>query len=96
MMKYICHENIVKMIDSYISDEQYLNIILEFCDGGSLQSKIDKMKKKVFKEKEVALYFFQVCRALYYMHSKRIIHRDLKAANILIDQKLILKLADLG
>ena len=84
------------MIDSYITDEQYLNIILEFCDGGSLQSKIDKMRKKVLKEKEVAVYFFQVCRAVYYMHSKRIIHRDLKPANILIDQKIILKLADLG
>jgi serine/threonine protein kinase len=58
MMKNICHENIVKMIDSYITDELYLNIILELCEGGSLQSKIDKMKKKVLKEKEVALYFF--------------------------------------
>ena len=84
------------MIDSYNTEEKYLNIILEFCDGGSLQTKIDKMKKKIFQEKEVAVYFFQICRAVYYMHSKRIIHRDLKPANILIDKKVILKLADLG
>ena len=84
------------MIDSYNTEEKYLNIILEFCDGGSLQTKIDKMKKKIFQEKEVAVYFFQICRAVYYMHSKRIIHRDLKPANILIDKKYILKLADLG
>ena len=84
------------MIDSYNTEEKYLNIILEFCDGGSLQTKIDKMKKKIFQEKEVAVYFFQICRAVYYMHSKRIIHRDLKPANILIDKKYILKLAYLG
>ncbi len=47
-MKSISHENIVKMIDSYNTEEKYLNIILEFCDGGSLQTKIDKMKKKIF------------------------------------------------
>lgn len=73
-----------------------MNIILEFCDGGSLQKKIDRLKKEVLDEKEVAKIFFQVCKALYYMHSKRIIHRDLKAANILIHEREILKLADLG
>ena len=57
-MKNISHENIVIIIDSYITDEKYLNIISEFCDGGSLQKKMDKMKKKVLKEKEVAVYFF--------------------------------------
>ena len=46
------------MIESYTTDENYLNIILEFCDGGDLQNKIDKMKKKVLKEKKVAEYFF--------------------------------------
>ena len=35
-MKNISHPNIVSMVDSYISDKLYLNIILEFCDGGSL------------------------------------------------------------
>ena len=46
------------MIESYKSDENCLNIILEFCNGGDLQNKIDKMKKKVFKEQKVADYFF--------------------------------------
>ena len=54
------------------------------------------MKKEVLDEKEVANIFFQVSRALYYMHSKRIIHRDLKAANILVHERETLKLADLG
>ena len=57
---------------------------------------IDRLKKSVLQENWVASIFFQACRAVYYMHSKRIIHRDLKAANILINQKVILKLADLG
>ena len=46
------------MIESYTSDVNCLNIILEFCNGGDLQNKIDKMKKKVFKEQKVADYFF--------------------------------------
>jgi len=57
-MKNISHPNIVEMIESYKSDENCLNIILEFCNGGDLQNKIDKMKKKVFKEQKVADYFF--------------------------------------
>ena len=57
-MENISHENIIKIIESFVTDEKYLNIILEFCDGGSLQKKMDKMKKKVLKEKEVAVYFF--------------------------------------
>lgn len=36
ILKNISHPNIVNMIDSYISEESYLNIILEFCDAGSL------------------------------------------------------------
>ena len=96
IIKNISHPNIVNIIDSYISEEQYLNIILEFCDGGSLQSKIDKIRNKVLKEKEVAIYFFQICKAVNYLHSKKIIHRDLKAENILIDNQVNLKLADLG
>ena len=95
-MKNISHPNIVEMIESYTSDENCLNIILEFCNGGDLQNKIDKMKKKVFKEQKVADYFFQICRAVYHLHSKRILHRDLKAQNILIKNDGILKLADLG
>ena len=54
------------------------------------------MKKQVFDEKQVATYFFQVCKAINYLHSKKILHRDLKAANILITNDVVLKLADLG
>jgi serine/threonine protein kinase len=57
-MKSISHPNIVNMIDSFITEDSYLNIILEFCDGGSLQKKIDRLKNEILDEKEVSKIFF--------------------------------------
>ena len=47
-------------------------------------------------ERKVAIWFYQVCCAIQYMHEKRMLHRDIKSANILIDSNGDLKVADLG
>ena len=88
------HDNIVQYIESF-SELSYLFIVLEYVAGGSLQSQL-KQYGGSFPEKMVAMYTAQILNGLIYLHSEGIIHRDIKAANILITTDGKAKLADFG
>lgn len=89
------HPNIIHYISATINPESTgVNIIMEYMPGGSLRQILDKFGG--FEEKITALYVRQVLRGLKYLHKKGIIHRDIKAANILLSQEGIIKLSDFG
>ena len=71
-------------------------LVLEFAPGGSLYSKLKKQPKGRFTEHQTAIYITQLASALRYMHSKNIMHRDLKSENILLGFHSEIKLADFG
>ena len=79
------HPNIVKYLDSFISENE-LYIAIEWADKGDLKRFIRKYNVEGDKIEEIKLleYTRQLASALHHMHEKRIIHRDLKPANILI------------
>ncbi|KAJ1679927.1 Protein kinase of the Mitotic Exit Network, partial [Spiromyces aspiralis] len=87
------HPNIVKYLD-FNQTESELNIILEYCEGGSLQSVLQRFGQ--FPEHLVGLYTAQVLLGLEYLHHQGVIHRDIKAANLLSTKDGIVKLADFG
>jgi len=68
--------------------------VLEFVENGSLLSILKKFGK--FPETLVAAYIWQVLEGLVYLHQQGVIHRDIKAANILITKEGTVKLADFG
>lgn len=68
--------------------------MMEFCEGGSLAD-IIRSKKTTFNEEEVRTIVRQVIEGLVYIHSKNIVHRDIKASNLLY-QKGVIKIADFG
>lgn len=70
----------------------FLNIFLEYVSGGSLESHIKKFKPT---EKLIKIYTKEILYGLEYLHAKGVIHRDIKAANVLKTTKLC-KLADFG
>ena len=91
--KSMKHPNIVHFVDCF-EDDTNVYILLEICSNGSL---MDLMKKrKTLTEPEVRFFTTQICGAVKYMHSRRVIHRDLKLGNIFFDKDYNLKVGDFG
>ncbi|KAJ9665064.1 Protein kinase of the Mitotic Exit Network [Coniosporium apollinis] len=93
LLKNLNHPNIVKY-HGYAKDSEFLHIILEYCENGSLHSICKNFGK--FPENLVALYMSQVLHGLLYLHEQGVIHRDIKGANILTTKEGLVKLADFG
>ena len=88
---------IVKYIDSFHEDKN-LYIIMEYCNQGDLEYFLKEQKKKVSHLSEEIIWniFFQIALGIAYLHSKKILHRDLKSLNIFLTDDLKIKIGDLG
>ncbi|VDN35023.1 unnamed protein product [Gongylonema pulchrum] len=77
--------------------ENAFSIVMQYAEGGTMDRMISERKGVKFNESTVLNYFTQVAIGLEYMHSKQILHRDLKTQNILLNKKrTIVKLSDFG
>ena len=93
----ICdHENISKLFGMF-EDDNYVYLVLELANTGTLLSKLRKSKTRTFSEKICKGYMTDILKAIIYLHSKNppILHRDIKPENILIHDST-LKIADFG
>ncbi|OMO61224.1 hypothetical protein CCACVL1_23655 [Corchorus capsularis] len=93
LLQNLSHPNIVRYLGTAREDDS-LNILLEFVPGGSISSLLGKFG--AFPEAVVRMYTKQLLLGLEYLHKNRIVHRDIKGANILVDNKGCIKLADFG
>ncbi|KAH3760944.1 serine/threonine-protein kinase 3 [Pelomyxa schiedti] len=85
---------IVKYFGSVMVKNE-LWIVMEYCAGGSLRVMMEKTKRSL-TEREVSIAACHILRGLNYLHSVRKIHRDLKAANVIVNDLGIAKLTDFG
>lgn len=95
ILKSLDHPNIIKIFDMY-EDETNMYLIIEYCAGGEL---FDRVHKETFSEAEAAKYIKQLLSAISYLHARNIVHRDLKAENLLFENDSSdanLKLIDFG
>ena len=93
LLKNLDHANIVKY-NGFVKTPETLNIILEYCENGSLHSIAKNFGR--FPENLVGLYMSQVLQGLLYLHDQGVVHRDIKGANILTTKHGLVKLADFG
>ncbi|KAI0125893.1 serine/threonine protein kinase [Xylariales sp. AK1849] len=86
-------QNIVQFLRAFSMD-QSTYLVLELCPNGSLMDMVKR--RKGLTEPEVRFYSVQIAGAIKYMHSKGIIHRDLKMGNIFLDRHMNAKIGDFG
>ena len=97
MLKQLDHPNIVSHKHTFF-EKGVLIIMMEFCEYGDMAYHIRKKKqaKERFTETEIMNSFVQLCLSLEYVHSRKILHRDLKTQNIFLTQDNNIKLGDFG
>ena len=86
----ISHPNVIGYKEAFFNDKnKTLNIVMEYCDDGDLETKIKNMKrnKQKFEECLIWNYSLQILGGLKALHDKKILHRDLKSANIFLKKK---------
>ncbi|EFJ48986.1 hypothetical protein VOLCADRAFT_104524 [Volvox carteri f. nagariensis] len=93
LLRRLRHENIVRYLGTERTDD-CLNIFLEYVPGGPISNKLSQFGP--LREETIRVYTKQILRGLEYLHQQKVMHRDIKGANILVDTNGVVKLADFG
>lgn len=99
ILSLIKNNNIISCKEAFLeSDKRYLWIVLEYADGKDLYQQVcDKaVKQEVFKEDDIWRIFLQILKGLYALHENKIMHRDIKSANIFMFNDMTAKLGDMN
>jgi len=95
ILKELVHPNVVSLLD-VLMQESRIYLVFEFLSM-DLKKYLDSIPDGQFMDKElVKSYTYQLLEGILFCHRRRILHRDLKPQNLLIDQKGSLKIADFG
>eukprot|EP01125_Pyxidicula_operculata_P014218 TRINITY_DN4735_c0_g1_i1.p1 TRINITY_DN4735_c0_g1~~TRINITY_DN4735_c0_g1_i1.p1 ORF type:complete len:957 (-),score=268.57 TRINITY_DN4735_c0_g1_i1:187-3057(-) len=94
VMNYIKHKNVVNLFE-VIENRDYICMVMEYAGGGELFDYV--MRQTRLAEVEARKLFVQIIDAIGHCHERRVIHRDIKAENIFLDETLeIVKIGDWG
>lgn len=92
-LRNLRHPHIIRVLD--VADHpESICFIMEFAAGGELRGYVQS--HNFLEEEESRTFFKQIVRAVHYVHSKSIIHRDLKLENVLLDAQNRCKIVDFG
>lgn len=94
ILREVQHRNVVRFIGA-CTKCPHLCIVTEYMPGGNLYEYLHK-NHIVLKLPQLLKFAIDVCRGMEYLHQNNIIHRDLKTANLLMDNDNVVKVADFG
>eukprot|EP00668_Euglena_longa_P015333 GGOE01019406.1.p1 GENE.GGOE01019406.1~~GGOE01019406.1.p1 ORF type:complete len:664 (-),score=157.08 GGOE01019406.1:631-2622(-) len=93
------HPNIIQYVEHY-NQGGVLHIVMEYADGGDLLGRVKAQKEdpqgRRFSEDQVMFWFIQMALGVKHMHDNKILHRDIKSANIFLTRENIVKIGDFG
>jgi serine/threonine protein kinase len=95
LLKNLDHKNIIKVTE-LVEGPRHTYVVMEYGGPVSLRDYLDTTEHSTLQEGEAALLFFELAKALVYLHSKHICHRDLKLDNIMVGTAGQVKLVDFG
>ncbi|KAG5474087.1 hypothetical protein CUR178_04198 [Leishmania enriettii] len=95
LQRTLRHAHIVRLYSYFITPE-CISLVLEYCSGGTLLSRLRAAPQHRFSERQASRFTRHVAKALMHLHGLGVAHRDLKLENVLIDADGIAKLADFG
>jgi len=93
ILKRARHKNIVRLYESF-ETESHIVYVMEVCGGGDLLTFVRRRRK--LKEDLAKFVFKQLIHGIYYVNSKRVLHRDIKLDNILLTSEGDVKICDFG
>jgi serine/threonine protein kinase len=89
----LSHRNIVAIYDYGEIPDRCLYYAMEYVKGTNLRQ---LMRREELNSRQMLTIITQICEALQYAHERKVVHRDVKPANVLIDERGIAKVADFG
>ncbi|XP_076065846.1 serine/threonine-protein kinase stk11-like isoform X2 [Oratosquilla oratoria] len=96
LLRGLCHRNVISLLDVYQSEEKAkIYMVMEYCVTG-LQDMLNKATGKKFPIWQAHKYFVQLVDGLEYLHSRGVIHKDIKPGNLLLTTDSTLKISDFG
>ena len=93
MLQMLKHDNVVDFQEAFIYKEN-LFLVFEYVEKNLLE--VLERYPEGLNPKLIKSFVFQMCKAVHYLHTKNVIHRDVKPENLLVDENMNVKLCDFG